>query len=85
MSAADALQVIDGKLALCLADPFGITSGATLAIVLTEIRDALMVNPEWSDVVEARLRAELERARSLAVLLEAELTLHEQGRGRRAL
>lgn len=85
MSAADALRVIDGKMALCLADPFGIMSGATLAIVLTEIRDALTVAPEWPDVVEGRLRAELERARGVAVLLEAELTLHEQGRGRRAL
>lgn len=85
MSASEALRVIDAKLALVLADPFGITSGSTLAIVLTEIRDAVTADPDWSEVVEANLRAELERARGLAVLLEAELRQHEQGKGRRAL
>jgi hypothetical protein len=64
MSAQHGVELIDSKLKSLQGSPYVLLSNPGAIKLLTEIRDALTADPEWSQVTESNLRAELASARA---------------------
>lgn len=70
----EVIAYLSGAIAeLQAGEPFDLLSAGRVLGVLRRAHAGLVDRPEWSQVTEAKLRGELERARSMAVRLEQEL------------